>query len=121
MCLHKILIEQRSLDHRHIGCDNVKAFLKRIHLPQHLGALAGKRNDDHDVLAQLGYRIRQLAYTEPVKQVAAGKFIAGEHRRGTDAQTVKLREDLVCAVAHAIQRDRACFFLQSAPDRLFQC
>ena len=118
MRAHEILIEQRSLDHRHVRRHHIVFVLERIHQLQHLGSLAGERNHDYNILAKLGYRVRQLAHAEPVEQVAAGKFVTREHRGCANAQTVKLREYLVCAVAHAVQRDRARFLLQSAPDRL---
>ena len=116
MRAHEILVEQRSLDHRNIRRHHVVFVLEGIHQLQHLGSLAGERNHDYNVLAKLGYRVRQLAHAEPVEQVAAGKFVTCEHRGCANAQTVKLREYLVCAVAHAVQRDWARFFLQSAPD-----
>ena len=118
MRAHEILIKQRSLDHRNIRRHHVIFVLEGIHQLQHLRPLAGERDDNYNVLAKLGYRVRQLAHAEPVEQVAAGKFVAREHRGCANAQTVKLREYLVCAVAHAVQRDWARFFLQSAPDRL---
>ena len=118
MRTHEILIEQRSLDHRNIRRHHVVFVLERIHQLQHLRPLAGERDDNYNVLAKLGYRVRQLAHAEPVEQVAAGKFVAREHRGCANAQAFKLREYLVCAVAHAVQRDWARFFLQSAPDRL---
>ena len=118
MRAHEILIEQRSLDHRNIRRHHVVFILEGIHQLQHLRPLAGERNHDYNVLAKLGYRVRQLAHAEPMEQVAAGKFVAREHRGCANAQTVKLREYLVCAVAHAVQCDWARFLLQSAPDRL---
>ena len=118
MRAHEILIEQRSLDHRNVRRHHVVFILERIHQLQHLGSLAGERDDNYNVLAKLGYRVRQLAHAEPMEQVATGKFVAREHRGCANAQTVKLREYLVCAVAHAVQRDWALFFLQPAPNRL---
>ena len=118
MRAHEIFIEQRSLDHRNIRRHHVVFVLEGIHQLQHLRPLAGERDDNYNVLAKLGYRVRQLAHAEPMEQVAAGKFVTREHRGCANAQTVKLREYLVCAVTHAVQRDWARFFLQSAPDRL---
>lgn len=115
---HEILIEQRSLDHRHVRRHHIVFVLERIHQLQHLGPLAGERDDNYNVLAKLGYRVRQLAHAEPVEQVAAGKFITCEHRRRTNAQPLELRKYFVRAVTHTVQRDWTRFFLQSAPDRL---
>ena len=118
MRAHEILIEQRSLDHRNIRRHHVVFVLEGIHQLQHLRPLAGERDDNYNVLAKLGYRVRQLAHAEPVEQVAAGKFVTREHRRRTNAQPLELCKYFVRAVAHAVQRDRARFLLQSAPDRL---
>ena len=118
MHAHEILIEQRSLDHRHVRRHHIVFVLERIHQLQHLGSLAGERNHDYNILAKLRHRVRQLAHAEPVEQIAAGKFITREHRRRTNAQPLELRKYFVRAVAHAVQRDRARFLLQSAPDRL---
>ena len=118
---HERLIKKRSRHDRNIGRDNVIACVQLVHLREHLGTLTGERNDDHNVLAKLRRRVRQLAHRKAVKQIAARKFIAREHPARADAEAVELREYLIRAVAHAVKHDGARLFLQPAPDRLLQC
>ena len=120
VCAHERLVKKRSRHDRNIGRDNVVFRVKLVHFREHLGTLTGERNDDHDVLAQLRHRVRQLAHRKAVKQVAARKFVAREHPACADAEAVKLRKYLIRPVPHAVQHDGARLFLQSAPDRLLQ-
>ena len=104
-------VEQRTLDNRHVRRSDVVFLFERVHTLHHLGTLARERDEDDDILTQLSDRVRQLAHRKAVEQVAAREFIAREHAGHAHAQPVELREDLIRAVSHAIQHDRARFLL----------
>ena len=89
------------------------------HQLQHLRPLAGRRDNNYGPSSpSSSYRVRQRRAPGQWNRLPPEQVIARERADARMPRQSNCAKSLVCAVAHAVQRDWARFFLQSAPDRL---
>ena len=79
---------------------------------------ADKADQYQEIIAVKLLYLRELLYAVSEETVSPHELVARHDIRHRHACLVQHGLYLLRAVAHAVQRDRARFFLQSAPDRL---
>ena len=118
MRVHELLIEQRSLDHRHVQATASCFVLERATSAAPLGSLAGERNHDYNILAKLRHRVRQLAHAEPMR---ASGCRGAELKSPANTADARMPRRSNCArswvwLCHAVQKGGRVSSRKSQPD-----